>query len=307
MSDSAGRRSKSHDSAYLAEYYDLRAKADAMVLNAQDDAKIYISALKKQVESYYPLDHHGQHLIVLDVGTGTGRVLANLATDAVRDNIPLSNVEFIGVDEKPSMIHRALAVQQETPSMSHVGRIDWLVGEALHLISAELLETHINQVDLLLSASGSASFLTRSGELLKFLAQAAALLRPRSGRFYLSVKRDLLSTQSATESMGANETSTGLCKREEFWSELYENIVYRQLPIERPTVDGSIKRALYQLQVIKLTNAGHEEVVEETHIESVQRIWKEPELLECFKEAGLECVETIQSSYETYYVLKQAG
>ncbi|QMW48289.1 hypothetical protein G4B11_011807 [Aspergillus flavus] len=258
MSDSAGRRSKSHDSAYLAEYYDLRAKADVTVLNAQDDAKIYISALKKQVESYYPLDHHGQHLIVLDVGTGTGRVLANLATDAVQDNIPLSNVEFIGVD-------------------------------------------------LLLSASGSVSLLTRSGELLKFLAQAAALLRPRSGRFYLSIKRDLLSTQSTSEPTGENAKSSGLCERHEFPSELYENIVYRQLPVESPTVDGSIKRALYQLQVIKRTNAGHEEVIEENHIESVQRIWKEPELLECFKEAGLECVETTQTSYETYYVLKQAG
>ncbi|KAE8370764.1 hypothetical protein BDV27DRAFT_119018 [Aspergillus caelatus] len=298
---------KSKNSAYLAEYYDLQAKADVKTLNAQDDAKIYLSALKKQVESYYPLDHHGEHLVVLDVCTGTGRVLANLATDGVRDNIPLSNVEFIGVDKEPSMIHRALAVQQETPSMSHVGRIDWLVGEALHLISAELLETHINQVDLLLSAAGSVSLLTRPGELLRFLAQAAALLRPRSGRFYLSVRRDLLSTQSTTDPMSENATYTGLCERREFPSGLYENIVYRQLPIGSPTVEGSIKKTPYQLQVIKWTKADHEEVIEESHIESVQKIWEEPELLKCSKEAGLEFVETIHTLHETYYVLKQAG
>ncbi|KAE8157318.1 hypothetical protein BDV40DRAFT_278767 [Aspergillus tamarii] len=295
------------NSAYLAEYYDLQAKADVKTLNAQDDAKIYLSALTKQVESYYPLDHHGEHLVILDVCTGTGRVLANLATDAVRDDIPLSNVEFIGVDKQPSMIHRALAVQQETPSMSHVGRIDWLVGEVLHLISAELLETHINQVDLLLSASGSVSLLTKPGELLRFLAQAAALLRPRSGRFYLSVRRDLLSTQSTTEPMSENAADTGLCERREFPSELYENIVYRQLPTESPTVEGSIKKAPYQLQVIKRTNAGHEEVIEESHIESVQKILEEPELLRCSKEAGLEFVETIHTLHEIYYVLKQAG
>ncbi|EIT75369.1 hypothetical protein AO1008_10854 [Aspergillus oryzae 100-8] len=145
MSDSAGRRSKSHDSAYLAEYYDLRAKADVTVLNAQDDAKIYISALKKQVESYYPLDHHGQHLIVLDVGTGTGRVLANLATDAVQDNIPLSNVEFIGVDEKPSMIHCALAVQQETPSIPYTGTLRNAFRDAVGFQPEDIMTLHAKQ------------------------------------------------------------------------------------------------------------------------------------------------------------------
>ncbi|GAB1207675.1 hypothetical protein APSETT445_006403 [Aspergillus pseudonomiae] len=305
MSDSKGCRSKSDDSAYLAEYYDLQVKADVATLNAQGDAKVYLSALKRQMESYYPLDHHGEHLVVLDVGTGTGRVLANLATDAVRDNIPLSNVEFIGVDKEPSMIHRALAVQRETPSMSHIGRIDWLVGGVLHLLSAELLETHINQVDLLLSASGGVSLLFRAGELVRFFAQAAALLRPRSGRFYLSVKKDLLSTKSTTKPMNENTTDTGSCERHEFPSELHEGIIYRQLPIESPVLDGIIKRTLYQLQVIKRTDAGREEIVEESHIECVQRIWKESELLECFKEAGLECVGIIHASHETYYVLKQ--
>ncbi|GAB1198313.1 hypothetical protein APSETT444_007629 [Aspergillus pseudonomiae] len=284
MSDSKGCRSKSDDSAYLAEYYDLQVKADVATLNAQGDAKVYLSALKRQMESYYPLDHHGEHLVVLDVGTGTGRVLANLATDAVRDNIPLSNVEFIGVDKEPSMIHRALAVQRETP---------------------KLLETHINQVDLLLSASGGVSLLFRAGELVRFFAQAAALLRPRSGRFYLSVKKDLLSTKSTTKPMNENTTDTGSCERHEFPSELHEGIIYRQLPIESPVLDGIIKRTLYQLQVIKRTDAGREEIVEESHIECVQRIWKESELLECFKEAGLECVGIIHASHETYYVLKQ--
>ncbi|OGM40522.1 hypothetical protein ABOM_010632 [Aspergillus bombycis] len=294
MSDSKGCRSTSHDSVYLAEYYDLQAKADVTTLNAQGDAKVYLSALERQMESYYPLDHHGEHLVVLDVGTGTGRVLANLATDAVRDGIPLSNVEFIGVDKEPSMIHRALAVQRETPSMSQVGRIDWLVGDVLHLISAELLETHINQVDLLLSASGSVSLLFRAGELMRFFAQAAALLRPRSGRFYLSVKKDLISTQATTKPTDENATDAGLCERHEFPSELYEGIVYRQLPTESPALDGIIKRTPYQLQVIRRTDAGCEEVIEENHIECVQRIWKETELLECFKEAGLESVGIIQ-------------
>ncbi|KAE8373954.1 hypothetical protein BDV26DRAFT_270906 [Aspergillus bertholletiae] len=307
MSDSKGRRRSSHDSAYLAEYYDLQAKADTAALNAQDDAKIYLSALKSQVKTYYPLDHHGEHIVVLDVNTGTGRVLANLATDAAQNKVPLSNIEFIGVDQKPSMIHRALAVQKETPSMSQVGRIDWLVGEALHLISTELLETHINRVDLVLSPSGSVSFLTSPGELLKFFAQAAALLRPRSGRFYLSIENDLLSTQSIAKPMDKNAAYAELCGRHELSSKHYESIVYKQLPIGSPVVDGSIKRALYQLQVIKRTSTGHEEVIEESHIESVQRIWKESELFECFKEASLERVETIRTSHETYYVLKSGA
>ncbi|KAB8235620.1 class I SAM-dependent methyltransferase [Aspergillus alliaceus] len=306
MSDGQGRKSELHDSAYLAEYHNLRARACGTSLNAQDDAKIYTSAFKDQLETYSPLDHHGEHLVILDVGTGAGRVLVNLADHAVRENIPLTNVEFLGVDKEPAMIHRAMSAQQQARSMSQVGRIDWLVGEALHLTSSELLENHINKVDLLLFAGGSVSHLISPNEPLGFFAQAAALLRPRSGRFYLSVRNDLTSTQLSPQPTKGSTTGVDVHDQCDFPSKLYDGIVYRQLPIESSVVDGPIKTDRYLLQVVKRTDAGGEDIIEENRIETVLRVFREPELLEWFKEAGLEFVEALHTSYETYYVLKQA-
>ncbi|KAE8355894.1 hypothetical protein BDV28DRAFT_155027 [Aspergillus coremiiformis] len=307
MSDRKEHHGPFHNSAYEAEYCDLRAKAHATSRDTQGDAEIYLSALKNQQETYSPLDHHGEHVVVLDVGTGTGRVLVNLANDADTHDLPLTNVEFIGVDKEPAMIHRAVVAQRETQSMLQLSRIDWLVGEALHLTSAELLENRINQVDLLLFAGGSVSHLIGPDEPLGFFAQAAALLRPRSGRFYLAVRDDLISTRSITRHMEHFEPSVEVHDRRDFPSQLYEGVVYRELSMGQSEVDGSIKTDRYRLQVVKQADTGGEAIIEDHLMNIVLRMWKESELLEWFKKAGLECVETLHASHETYYVLKQAG
>ncbi|KAE8154549.1 S-adenosyl-L-methionine-dependent methyltransferase [Aspergillus avenaceus] len=293
-----------HNSAYFAEYCDLWTKAYMSILDTQGDAQIYISALKDQLGSYSALEHHGEPCVVLDAGTGPGRVLVNLSNDSLQNDISLGRVEFIGVDKEPAMIHRALAAQRQTPSMSRLGRIDWLVAEAIHLTSFELLQNRIGRVDLLLFPAGGVSHLVGPDQPRNFFAQAAALLRPGSGRLYLSIRDDMISKRCITKHM-ESATSSGLYDRRDFASERFEGVVYKQFPVQGSRVENQIKTENYRFEAVKRTDNG-EERLEESKIEVALRVWEEAELLDWFREAGLECVKTLHDCSETYYVLKRA-
>jgi SAM-dependent methyltransferase len=119
------RPSNFYDSPYLAEYYDLRVKANKKPLKVED-AFIFLSLFERDLRRGRTRRlSQDNPFTVLDVGTGTGRVLVN---HAVHAGVDLSNVELIGVDIEPAMVQRSKDVEKETESMARVGKVTWALG-----------------------------------------------------------------------------------------------------------------------------------------------------------------------------------
>jgi SAM-dependent methyltransferase len=299
----AERPSNFYDSPYLTEYYDLWVEEHKKTLKTQDDALIYLAALKRDLVRERQLSQDNPFTI-LDIGTGTGRVLVNLANDAVHAGIDLSNVELIGVDNEPAMIKRSQEVEKETESMTHVAKVIWALGEAVSLTSVPALKNRLGRVDSLIFAVGSISHLISPEEPQLFMSQVATLLTPKSGRAYLPIQNDLISRRLFTTVADSDTTWAELNVAKDFPSKLYPGIIYKQYPIEKSVTDGPIKTDHYRFHVIRKTDSGDEEVIEKNNITIGLRIWDEGEFLQWAKNAGLHCSEVCYSAHETYYVFK---
>jgi SAM-dependent methyltransferase len=311
-SDSKTQRpSNFYDSPYLAEYYDLWVDTNKKALNVQEDAAIYLSAVRKSLETSPHQVSPDRPFTVLDVGTGTGRVVVNLANDSIHAGLDLSNVELIGVDNEPAMIQRAKDVEKETASMAQVGTVTWALGEAVDLTtSVAALQNRLGQVDILIFAVGSISHLVSPDEPQRFLSQVATLLRRGSGRAYLPIQNDLISRRSITQSPATTDTTWAeVSVAQDFASKLHPGIIYKQYPVEKSETNGPIKTDQYRFHVVRKTDSGEEkeEILENNKIEVSLRIWDEAEFIQWARDAGLECVETFHSLHETYYVLKLSG
>ncbi|KKZ61506.1 hypothetical protein EMCG_00585 [[Emmonsia] crescens] len=303
-SDPQARKSTFYDSAYLAEYYDLWAEKNAKNLDVKDGVPIYTSILTKHLSTRSPSASPKDPLTIVDIGTGTGRVLINLANDAERDGLDLSNVHFIGVDNEKAMLERAEKAQATLPSMARVGKIAWVLGEAATAASAPTLQNYAGEVDLLIFAAGSISHLTGTDEPQRFFAQVATLLRPGSGRAYLPIMNGVISKRSITQEPTVERTWVKLQEAEGFPSKAFPNIIYKKYPVDDSRVEGCIKTDYHNFHVIRKLASGEEEVVQKDRIEFSLRVWEEPEFLEWTKDAGLECVETFHGLRDTSYVLK---
>ena len=295
-----GRKSNFYDSKYLAEYYDLWTHANLEAVELGSEAEIYLSALKEGLQS-----HETGFFLALDVGTGTGRVLINLANDSVKCGLDVSNTELIGVDKEQAMIDRATDVQRNTSSFSKFAHVSWSTGEATNLSLLPLLSSRQGQVDLLIFAVGSISHLKEANEPQEFFEQVAKLLRPGSGRAYIPIQSDLICQNSVSEFKLNKDTWAEVRVAQTFESQLYGGVVYKQYPIHSATVDGYLKHDKYHFEVVRKDENGKEEVIENNEIEISLRIWEKPQLLEWAGQAGLGCVKTFQSSHEDYFIFEK--
>lgn len=294
------RKSNFYDSKYLAEYYDLWTQSNGDAVDLRSDANVYFSALKKGLQVH----HRGEPYIILDVGTGTGRVLINLSDDAVASGLDVSDVELIGVDKEQMMIDRAQAVHLATPSFTNFSHVSWVVGVATSLSRLPILSSKHGQIDLLLFAVGSISHLTGVDEPQRFFAEAATLLRPGSGRAYIPIQSDLICRGPLSEWRLNEDTWAEVRDADEFVSQLYPGVVHRQFPIHSSTVKEGVKYDEYNFQVVERVGS-EERVIENNAIEISLRIWEVDKLLQWAQEAGLECVEEFKSSHEDYFVFKK--
>ena len=145
------RESNFYDSKYLTEYYDLYEEKNRESLDLKCDAPIYLGALQKNLTERSPPPSSSYPYVALDIGTGIGRGLINLARDAAAQEIDLSNVEFIGVDKEPAMVERVQEVSRENSNLFKVGRVLWGLGEAANLASTDILRGRHGGIDMLLS------------------------------------------------------------------------------------------------------------------------------------------------------------
>lgn len=276
------------------------SSSNGEAVDLRSDANVYFSALKKGLQVH----HRGEPYTILDVGTGTGRVLINLSDDAVASGLDVSDVELIGVDKEQTMIDRAQAVHLDTPSFTNFSHVSWAVGVATSLSRLPILSSKHGQIDLLLFAVGSISHLTGVDESQRFFAEAATLLRPGSGWAYIPIQSDLICRGPLSEWRLNEDTWAEVRDADEFVSQLYPGVVYRQFPIHSSTVKEGVKYDKYNFQVVERVGS-EERVIENNAIEISLRIWEVDKLLQWAQEAGLECVEEFKSSHEDYFVFKK--
>ncbi|KAK2802470.1 hypothetical protein FQN51_004533 [Onygenales sp. PD_10] len=281
------RKSSLYDSKYLAEYYDLWAEKNSSILDMKDGSRIYTSILKQALPARSPEPSPEDPFVILDIGTGTGRVLVNISNDAERDGISLSNTELIGVDNAPAMLERAKRAQSQTPSMASVGNIVWALGEAATVASLPALKNYAGRVDLVIFAAGSISHLTGPDEPLHFFQQLALLLRPGSGRAYTPIVNTGITKRSITEEPKGEKRLVDLAAVQILPSKMFPNVIYKKGGVDESKEEGAIKTRYHNFHVLRQEGSEAEEnVIAEYRVEFVVRLWQEPELLEWFNEAG---------------------
>lgn len=280
-----------YHSALRAETYDLDV-ARTPWLN--DDIPIYLDACKQMRSLREPASAAEDEYLVLDVGTGTGRVFQHLAEDMVRENVTPDQTHFIGVDLSPHMINRAKA----TVPKSLASRITYTVGSALDL---QAIVPRPPKVDLLMFAYGSISLLTEPGAAEQFLRQAAAVLRPVTGRAYVSIGY-LFDDSRDVEAKRIFDRYAQLPARTDTPSADEPNVVYRY-PAEYMSEkrEGNIVKVYIPMQVIEKGPDGKERLVKQDNSTMRCRIWGVGEFLLAAAAAGLQLVGTRQTFNETSY------
>ncbi|KAJ5727667.1 hypothetical protein N7493_005487 [Penicillium malachiteum] len=280
------RESTFYDSPYLAEHYDIFCEKH--MTEQRIDVPVYWEQLQK-IQSSAPQ----QPFVVLDVGTGTGRILHGLASQASQESYDLSTVEFIGLEPSQDMLDRAALNSQ----MDHVGRVAWEQGTALDLVGVPSLEGGAKKVSMLMWAVGSISHLHEPEQPTQFLSQVAKVLLPGTGRVIISISHHLAPKDLKDAAIAPWENPPRLASR------AFPDIVYQTTQLETKTV-GHVQHDTREVLVIKTLPGGTEVVVEKNLVHFKGRLWKENELVDTAKNAGLELADIINSEREAFYVFQ---
>ncbi|KAJ5245466.1 hypothetical protein N7489_005562 [Penicillium chrysogenum] len=270
-----------YSSPYLVDYYDIVAPTSQSV----DDASFYWKTYQdlKASRPSTPDDP----FVIMDVGTGTGRVLHGLERNATEVNADFSNTEVLGVDNAQHMLDKAKRITTG-PLKGHVS---WINGSALDLEAVMRERVHL-KVDLLIFSIGSISHLSEYGQPETFLNQVSKVLRPGTGRAYVSIYDGSLLHKKKDIAFHQPQGVT------EIQSSMFPHIVYRESN-HRGDLEGNIKYVKFDLEAV---NNEDQTILEKNNISMKMRQWEEDELVSLSSKTGVTFVERIRGAHETFYV-----
>ncbi|KAJ6109659.1 hypothetical protein N7486_001894 [Penicillium sp. IBT 16267x] len=272
-----------YSSSYLVDYYDLVATTSQSV----DDASFYWKVYQdlKTLRPVTPDDPFA----LMDVGTGTGRVLHGLGRSAAEANTDFLNTEVLGVDNAAHMLEKAEKITT-VPLKEHV---TWINGSALDLEAVMRDRAHL-KIDLLIFSIGSISHLSESGQPEIFLNQLSKVLRPGTGRAYVSIYDGSLLHKKKDIAFHQPQGVT------EIQSKIFPHVVYRESN-HRGDLEGNIKYVKFSLEAV---NNQDQSILEKNDISMKMRQWEEDELVPLSSKTGVAFVESIRGAHETFYVFK---
>lgn len=266
-----------YETNYLAEYYDL-----VMVPKLTGDGPIYWDALWSMKDK-----RQGSVCRVMDVATGTGRVIRHLASRLEQSGDNSTNIKFIGLDLHQAMIDRAAAMPIDGLPKEQVS---WIQGSAVDLEAA--LPASERPIDLLIFSFSSISHLHEPGQVEQFFREASKILRPGTGRAMVSIHDDtLLNNPNPRVVLIQTDEPT------ETPSKAFPNIVYRNVG-KGYDVNGNVYT--YKWTITVLDRSDGQERVFETSVQV--RMWEADELPAIAVGQGLKNVDRIRGEHETVYV-----
>lgn len=274
-----------YSSPYLVDYYDLVAPKSESV----DDSSFYWKVYQELRSSL--LKNPTEPFVIMDVGTGTGRVIKGLSSNATSAGDDFFNTKILGVDNAQEMLNKA-DLNSDYLSQEHVS---WILGSALALETV-MAQSGYEKVDLLIFSIGSISHLWEEGQPEKFLEQVSKVLRPGTGRAYVSIYDGSLVQKKDEISFHQPKGVT------EVRSSIFPNTMYRESN-HRGEVQNKIKNVKFELEVVEETEHG-EEVLETNNISMKMRQWDEDELVSMVPGTGVSFVEKARGKHETFYVFE---
>jgi hypothetical protein len=221
------------------DYYDTFWTENASALH---DIPVYSGAFNRMLADRHP----GADLIHLDICTGTGRVIHAVAKASLQAGLSLSNIKLIGVDISNQMLDEAAKLTG--PDYAPV--TTWVHGSAHDLLgSIPQLRGGKVKVDLVTSALSPLGELHGTSEPLQFLQGVSSVLRPHTGRMFLSFTDAMLM-------LGPKKFAAGDIV--ELPSKKNPNILYREVVDKYEVADGF---AVYSATQLVFKKMGEEEEI----------------------------------------------
>jgi len=265
MAVATKRESDYYDSKYLADYY-ATLWTDHPALK---DIDVYWRYFTEQTRSR----NRSSPFVVLDCGTGTGRVLHSLIERAVAEpTMDISAVQFWGLDKSRFMLEQAKMVDWTPNNIS----VSWFLGDAASL---DQLDTLSRPVDLFIFAFSAINHLHNPGEIDRFFSSLRALLKPDSLAL-ISVCTPLL---DCTEEHVPNPFG----KVKEVRSKFLDHITYHEREVGQ-RVDGDLFINSLETEVWQTNEDGSKLVIESNSHNIPLRLLTRDGLRSCVSKAGLE-------------------
>ncbi|KAL4884749.1 hypothetical protein BJY04DRAFT_170143 [Aspergillus karnatakaensis] len=236
-------------------------------------------------------------LRIVDVGTGTGRVIRGILNRFKEYDHP-PRVQILGVDHSQEMLNRAeQLLSSEVQSPLELG---WLKTSAASLVDEN--PDLRNAVDLLVFAAGSIGHLTAAGEREQFLRQVAEALRKTQGS---APARSVAAISILEETEVEDETSDdGVQFGEEMrlrslkWPELE----YRKSATA--TTRDKSKGVMVEDFSLKVVDISTEAVVHAQDYSWSLKLFNQNEWEGEVSRSGLRTVEKVEQGVEIWYLLQ---
>jgi SAM-dependent methyltransferase len=293
---------QAYQSAAWAEFYDLMVEHHFGSQPAPD-AELFSSTLEKVLPSFLYRDP----VTILDIGSGTGRVIQDLLSSisrheagrgkdyvsSVRGGMIGRDYRFTALDNAQIMLDRAVT----KISTQKDGIVEFEVDPVC--ASATQLSKHVppSSVHLALFAAGSVCHLTADGEVAKFLQELKKVLK-EEGRAVISILKEFLISDEKQLEDGRivdNSETLRLPSREE------KGIIYVKYPTQN-FWKGTIRTDSWQFDIENEDGA-----VLERHVMSMDvsmlsaREWED-----LVRKSGLHVIERVEGDIQVWWVLKKA-
>lgn len=270
------RQSTCYNSKYLAEYYDLW-------IGNWDDVQLYSRLLTDMVSR----NTSANPVKVLDVGTGSGRIIHGLASAQHQKQGTKRHpaVHFLGLDNEQHMLDRAHLLTDP----AHVDQMTWVLGSAEEMGSLPALQHSDGSgglIDMIVFACGSICHLYEADQGSRFFEQIAKVLKPATGRAYISVLKAL--TDGGEPLARAMEPSEPVVTP----SKEFPGIFYRETWPAHELI-GKVWHTTRHIVVSERLADGQEVVVEDNLDSRKVGVWTEADVRARAAAAGLKVVDIL--------------
>lgn len=275
-----------YNSPYMAEFYDLLLEDH---FASSQDYQVYST----QLQSVCDQRPHPSQITVLDIATGTGRIIRGLI-DRKEKQDGDRNMRFIGLDISQDMLNRAA---RTTLPSSDTETVSWVLGSAIDLETALAAEVPSQSVDLITLAFGSISHFHEDGQPERFFQQVAQLLRRGEGRAAVSFVSLYMDPDGpVTMPIGA-EGTPNLPSRQ------FPGVFYQEAMLDSPT-EGRVFVDRRQVTVTREDDSGHRQVLAQDEVATKFRLFAQQEVRKMIAAAGLRVVDIITIPEEQIWVMQ---